>query len=26
VPVPDQIFGELPKAFIQLAPGHRPST
>ena len=26
VPIPDPIFGELPKAFIQLAPGHRPST
>jgi acyl-coenzyme A synthetase/AMP-(fatty) acid ligase len=26
VPIPDQMFGELPKAFIQLAPGHRPST
>jgi len=26
VPIPDQMFGELPKAFIQLGPGHRPST
>lgn len=26
VPIPDQMFGELPKAFIQLAPGHRPGT
>jgi len=26
VPIPDQMFGELAKAFIQLAPGHRPST
>src|SRR5262249_35462169 len=26
VPIPDELFGELPKAFIQLAPGHRPST
>lgn len=26
VPIPDQMFGELPKAFIQLAPGRRPST
>ena len=26
VPIPDEMFGELPKAFIQLAPGHQPST
>jgi acyl-CoA synthetase (AMP-forming)/AMP-acid ligase II len=26
VPIPDETFGELPKAFIQLAPGHQPST
>jgi acyl-CoA synthetase (AMP-forming)/AMP-acid ligase II len=26
VPIPDELFGELPKAFIQLAPGHRPDT
>jgi acyl-coenzyme A synthetase/AMP-(fatty) acid ligase len=25
VPIPDEMFGELPKAFIQLAPGHQPS-
>ncbi|MGW0193394.1 AMP-binding protein [Nonomuraea sp. NPDC003201] len=24
VPVPDDLFGELPKAFIQLRPGHAP--
>ena len=26
VPIPDEMFGELPKAFIQLAPSHQPST
>lgn len=26
VPIPDEKFGELPKAFIQLSPGHEPST
>jgi len=26
VPIPDEMFGELPKAFIQLAPGHQPSS
>jgi acyl-CoA synthetase (AMP-forming)/AMP-acid ligase II len=26
VPIPDEIFGELPKAFIQLRPGHEAST
>ncbi|MEV0591897.1 AMP-binding protein [Nonomuraea cavernae] len=24
VPIPDELFGELPKAFIQLRPGHAP--
>ncbi|WP_336207606.1 AMP-binding protein [Nonomuraea sp. LPB2021202275-12-8] len=24
VPIPDELFGELPKAFIQLNPGHEP--
>jgi acyl-CoA synthetase (AMP-forming)/AMP-acid ligase II len=24
VPIPDELFGELPKAFIQLRPGHEP--
>ncbi|MEU6716170.1 AMP-binding protein [Nonomuraea sp. NPDC046802] len=24
VPIPDELFGELPKAFIQLRPGHDP--
>jgi acyl-CoA synthetase (AMP-forming)/AMP-acid ligase II len=26
VPIPDELFGELPKAFIQLTPGHQPDT
>ena len=26
VPIPDELFGELPKAFIQLTPGHAPDT
>jgi len=26
VPIPDEMFGELPKAFVQLAPGRQPST
>lgn len=26
VPIPDELFGEVPKAFIQLAPGHQSST
>jgi acyl-CoA synthetase (AMP-forming)/AMP-acid ligase II len=26
VPIPDHLFGELPKAFIQLAPGQQPDT
>jgi acyl-CoA synthetase (AMP-forming)/AMP-acid ligase II len=24
VPIPDELFGELPKAFVQLRPGHEP--
>jgi acyl-CoA synthetase (AMP-forming)/AMP-acid ligase II len=26
VPIPDELFGELPKAFIQLRPGQQPGT
>jgi acyl-CoA synthetase (AMP-forming)/AMP-acid ligase II len=26
VPIPDELFGELPKAFIQLTPGYQPDT
>jgi acyl-CoA synthetase (AMP-forming)/AMP-acid ligase II len=26
VPIPDDLFGELPKAFIQLVPGQQPDT
>lgn len=26
VPIPDELFGELPKAFIQLVPGQQPDT
>jgi acyl-CoA synthetase (AMP-forming)/AMP-acid ligase II len=26
VPIPDEVFGELPKAFVQLRPGHEAST
>jgi acyl-CoA synthetase (AMP-forming)/AMP-acid ligase II len=26
VPIPDDLFGELPKAFVQLRPGHEAST
>ncbi|WP_245641945.1 AMP-binding protein [Nonomuraea candida] len=25
VPIPDDLFGELPKAFVQLRPGHEPT-
>jgi acyl-CoA synthetase (AMP-forming)/AMP-acid ligase II len=26
VPIPDELFGELPKAFVQLTPGYQPDT
>jgi acyl-CoA synthetase (AMP-forming)/AMP-acid ligase II len=26
VPIPDEMFGELPKAFVQLTPGYQPDT